>query len=64
MFLNNVCNSVAVLAIFNLSEGVYEVKGLPVTPYLVPQDCGMHMDSDWVEICRSTGLNVLCPLFR
>lgn len=39
------------------AEGVYEVKGLPVTPYLVPQDCGMHMDSDWVEIYRSTGLD-------
>lgn len=30
--------------------GVYEVEGLPVTPYLVPQDCGMHMDSKWVRI--------------
>ena len=25
--------------------GVYEVKGLPVTPYMVPQDCGMHMET-------------------
>lgn len=36
--------------------GVYEVKGLPVTPYMVPQDCGMHMDTQWVEITRSTQL--------
>lgn len=38
-------------------EGVYEVAGLPVTPYLVPQDCGMHMDSDWLEVWRSTGMD-------
>ncbi len=30
--------------------GVYQVEGLPVTPYLVPQDCGMHMDSHWLEV--------------
>lgn len=34
--------------------GVYEVAGLPVTPYLVPQECGMHMDTRWVRITRST----------
>lgn len=37
--------------------GTYEVEGLPVTPYMVPQDCGMHMDTDWVEIYRSTTLD-------
>lgn len=37
--------------------GVYEVQGLPVTPYLVPQDCGIHMDTKWVEIYRSNGLD-------
>ena len=37
-------------------EGVYEVKGLPVTPYMVPQDCGMHMETKWVEVKRSTQL--------
>lgn len=37
--------------------GVYEVEGLPVTPYLVPQDCGMHMNTEWVEIRRSSALN-------
>jgi len=36
--------------------GVYEVKGLPVTPYMVPQDCGMHMETKWVEVRRSTQL--------
>lgn len=36
--------------------GVYEVKGLPVTPYLVPQECGMHMDTQWVKISRSSVL--------
>ncbi len=37
--------------------GVYEVEGLPVTPYLVPQDCGVHMDTKWLEIYRSRGLD-------
>lgn len=40
--------------------GVYEVKGLPVTPYLVPQDCNMHMQTKWVEIYRSKGLDNAC----
>lgn len=37
--------------------GVYEIEGLPVTPYLVPQDCGMHMDTKWVEVFRSKVLD-------
>ncbi len=37
--------------------GVYEVDGLPVTPYLVPQDCGMHMATEWVEVRRSRVLD-------
>ncbi len=37
--------------------GIYEVEGLPVTPYLVPQDCGMHMDTKWVKIYRSSTLD-------
>ncbi len=37
--------------------GVYEVEGLPVTPYPVPQECGMHMDTEWVEIYRSKVLD-------
>ena len=41
--------------------GVYEVKGLPVTPYMVPQDCGMHMDTKWIEVKRNTQLsNMAC----
>ncbi|MBR5560553.1 MAG: beta-galactosidase small subunit, partial [Clostridia bacterium] len=44
-------------------EGVYEVKGLPVTPYMVPQECGMHMDTEWVKITRNTVLSNVrnCP---
>lgn len=38
-------------------HGIYDIKGLPVTPYLVPQDCGVHMDTAWVEIYRDTGLD-------
>lgn len=41
-------------------EGVYEITGLPVTPYLVPQDCGMHMDTKWVEVYRSRELDNTC----
>ncbi len=35
--------------------GVYEVAGLPVTKYLVPQDCGVHMSTKWLEVYRKTG---------
>lgn len=37
-------------------KGVWEIMGLPVTPYLTPQDCGMHMETDWVEIVRGRTL--------
>lgn len=37
--------------------GIHEVDGLPVTPYLVPQDCGMHMETKWLEIRRRTELD-------
>lgn len=37
--------------------GIYEVEGLPVTRYLVPQDCGVHMNTRWLEIRRNTTLN-------
>ena len=37
--------------------GVYEVQGLPVTSYMVPQDCGMHMQTKWLEIVRKTSLD-------
>lgn len=38
-------------------HGIYEIEGLPVTPYLVPQDCGVHMQTKWVEVYRSTVLD-------
>ena len=34
--------------------GVYEVQGLPVTPYIVPQECGMHMGTKWVRVTRDS----------
>lgn len=37
--------------------GVYEIKGLPVTPYLVPQDCGVHMQTKWVKVYRKLVLD-------
>lgn len=27
-------------------KGEYSIKGTPVTPYIVPQECGMHMDTE------------------
>ncbi len=38
-------------------KGVYEIKDLSLTPYLVPQECGMRMDTDWLEIIRHTSLD-------
>ena len=38
-------------------KGVYEIDNLSLTPYLVPQDCGMRMDTDWLEVSRHTSLN-------
>lgn len=38
-------------------EGTYEVDGLPLTPYMVPQEMGMHMQTSRVAIARSTSLN-------
>lgn len=38
-------------------QGSYEVKGLPVTPYLVPQDCGMHMQTESVTVYRTNVLD-------
>ena len=37
-------------------KGEWKVDGLPVTPYLVPQDCGVHMDTDWLQVRRSSVL--------
>ena len=38
-------------------KGVYEINDLSLTPYLVPQECGMRMDTDWLEVTRHTSLN-------
>lgn len=38
-------------------KGIFEVEGLPVTGYLVPQDCGMHMKTKWLEVYRNTTLS-------
>ncbi|MBR1477459.1 MAG: hypothetical protein IJ608_05805 [Lachnospiraceae bacterium] len=38
-------------------QGVYDMEGLSVTPYILPQDCGMHMDTDWLEIYRKKVLD-------
>lgn len=37
--------------------GEYEVPGLPVTPYILPQDCGMHMQTKWVRVTRDSVLS-------
>ena len=39
-------------------KGTYSIDDLSLTPYLVPQECGMRMDTDWVEIARHTSLNI------
>jgi beta-galactosidase len=36
-------------------HGVYDVSGLPVTPYLVPQEMAMHMNTDWVTLHHGNG---------
>lgn len=38
-------------------KGVYGVTDLSLTPYLVPQECGMRMDTEWFEISRHTSLD-------
>lgn len=38
-------------------KGVYEIDDLSLTPYLVPQECGLRMDTEWVEVVRHTSLN-------
>lgn len=37
--------------------GVYQITGLPVTPYLVPQDCGVHMKTKWLAVQRTSVLD-------
>lgn len=36
--------------------GTYTAEGMPVTPYLVPQDCQVHMETSEVTVRRSTVL--------
>ena len=43
--------------IFGGVPGVYKVEGMPVIKYMVPQDCGIHMGTKWVEIYRNTTKN-------
>ncbi|GHP13091.1 beta-galactosidase [Lentilactobacillus fungorum] len=38
-------------------HGTYRIDGLPVTKYLVPQDCGVHMKTDSVTITRNSTKN-------
>lgn len=38
-------------------KGVYEIDDLSPIPYLVPQECGMRMGTDWLEVTRHTSLN-------
>ena len=38
-------------------HGVFEVNDLSLTPYLVPQECGMRMDTEWLEVTRHTTLD-------
>ena len=37
--------------------GIYKIQGLPVTNYLVPQDCNVHMETKWLKVYRSTSLD-------
>ena len=38
-------------------KGIYEIEDLSLTPYLVPQECGLRMDTAWVDVVRHTSLN-------
>lgn len=37
--------------------GVYHVDGLPVAKYLVPEDNGVHMRTNWVTVTRNSTKN-------
>ncbi len=39
------------------NAGNYQTVGMPVTPYLVPQECGMHMQTDSLTVNRRSTLN-------
>jgi len=38
-------------------KGVFVVDDLSLTPYLVPQECGMHMDTNYVTVYRRKSLD-------
>lgn len=38
-------------------KGTYHIQGLPVTQYLVPQDCGMHMETSRFKVTRDSVKN-------
>lgn len=38
-------------------DGHYHVDGMPLTPYLVPQEMGMHMQTTALKVTRETTLN-------
>ena len=38
-------------------EGSYQINGMPLTPYLVPQEMGMHMQTKQLKVSRETTLN-------
>ena len=40
--------------------GVYRIDGLPVTKYLVPQDCNVHMGTKWLKVYRDKVLDLSC----
>ena len=40
-------------------HGIYEVEGLPVTPYLVPQECGNKVGVRWASVTDRKGRGML-----
>lgn len=38
-------------------QGIYDIEGLPITKYLVPQDCNVHVKTKWLEVYRNTTLD-------
>ena len=40
-------------------EGIYEINDLSLTQYLVPQECGMRMDTEWLEVTSTVVAGVV-----
>ena len=38
-------------------KGIFEIDDISLTNYLVPQECGMRMGTEWLEVTRHTSLN-------